>query len=241
MSISQHAKLSHPPDQLADAAVSRHVGVDEAGRGCLAGPVVAAAVLAPPSFDFYSAFPGLDDSKALSAPKRESLRRAILDSRLAWGIGFSWPWEIDRVNILNATFRAMSRAICVIFLSLKPPLSSDTLPCYIDGTQKIRMPEWQASQLKNRAFVLPRQYALTRGDALLPSISAASILAKTQRDKLMRALDRRYPGYGLARHKGYGTKMHMMAIERLGVSRLHRKTFAPCAGQPDSQEQGLLL
>jgi ribonuclease HII len=202
--------------------------------------VVAAAVLAPPFFDFYSAFPGLNDSKALSARKRESLRLAILGSQLVWGIGFSWPWEIDLVNILNATFRAMSRAICVIMCKTHAP-TAEALPCYIDGTQKIRLTEWQAGQRKNRAFALPQQYTLVRGDALLPSISAASILAKTQRDKLMRALDRRYPGYALARHKGYGTKMHMQAIERLGVSRQHRKTFAPCSGQPHNQEQGFLL
>jgi ribonuclease HII len=92
-----------------------------------------------------------------------------------------------------------------------------------------------------RGFALPRQYALARGDALLPSISAASILAKTQRDKLMRALDRRCPGYALALHKGYGTKAHMEAIPRLGPGRMHRKTFAPCARRGNTPEQGELL
>jgi ribonuclease HII len=233
----------------AGIAANWHVGVDEAGRGCLAGPVVSAAVLAPPAFDFLSAFPGLTDSKALSAAKRESLRAAILGSPIIWGLGFSWPQEIDRVNILNATFRAMTRAVCSLFLFLErhrlrlhmPDDLPRVLPLYIDGTQKIRPCEWQAGQRVQRGFILPRQYALVKGDAVLPAISAASVLAKTRRDKLMRALDRRYPGYALALHKGYGTKAHMEAIERLGPSPLHRKTFAPCARRGTTPEQGELL
>lgn len=233
----------------ADIAANWHVGVDEAGRGCLAGPVVSAAVLAPPAFDFLSAFPGLTDSKALSAAKRESLRLAILGSPILWGLGFSWPPEIDGVNILNATFRAMTRAVCSLFLFLErhrqrldiPDDLPSSLPLCIDGTQKIRPREWQAGQRTQRAFTLPRQYALVRGDAVLPSISAASVLAKTRRDRLMRALDRRYPGYALAQNKGYGTKAHMEALERLGPSPLHRKTFAPCARRGRTPEQGKLL
>jgi ribonuclease HII len=103
------------------------------------------------------------------------------------------------------------------------------------------LPEWQASQRKNTSFVLPRQYTLVHGDAILPSISAASILAKTQRDKLMLSLDKRYQGYALAQHKGYGTKVHVEALTRLGVSPIHRKSFAPCAMQNSKAEQGFLL
>jgi ribonuclease HII len=233
----------------AGISANWHVGVDEAGRGCLAGPVVAAAVLAPPAFDFLAAFPGLADSKTLSAARRERLRPAILGSPLPWGLGFSWPAEIDRVNILNATFRAMTRAVCSLFAFLErhkrrlrlPDGLSPALPLYIDGTQKIRPREWQAGQRIQREFALPRQYALVRGDAVLPSISAASILAKTQRDRLMRALDQRYPGYALDRHKGYGTKAHLEALARLGPSPMHRITFAPCARRWNTPEQGELL
>jgi ribonuclease HII len=242
------------PDEIS---AKWHVGVDEAGRGCLAGPVAAAAVLAPPGFDFRSAFPGLTDSKALSPLKRERLRRVILKSALFWGLGFSWPDEIDRINILNATFRAMSRAVCALFSSLErnkpenlpgnsravpaiPPLYPAIPPLYIDGAQKIRPAEWQACQKAQYSFILPAQNPLVKGDVLLPSISAASILAKTGRDRLMRALDKLCPGYALALHKGYATKAHLEALARLGPSPLHRKSFAPCA-ELKQREQGLLV
>jgi ribonuclease HII len=211
--------------------------------------VAAAALLAPPGFDFHAAFPGLTDSKALSPLKRENLRLAILKSGLFWGLGFSWPDEIDRINVLNATFRAMSRAVCTLFSSLersRPEKSLQNsravpaaLPLYIDGVHKIRPAQWQACQKAQYSFILPAQYPLVKGDVLLPSISAASILAKTWRDRLMRALDRRCPGYALALHKGYGTKTHLEALAQLGPSPLHRKSFAPCA-ERRRLEQGLL-
>lgn len=211
---------------------SPHIGVDEAGRGCLAGPVVAGAVLALPNFDFAERLPGLADSKALSEPRREKLRAEILKSGLAWGLGFSWAAEIDEVNVLNATLRAMARAVCALYGRFGRPAPECTL--YIDGSQKLSLPHWQAGQGK-ADFPLPKQTALVRGDGLMPAISAASILAKTQRDRLMRALERRHPGYALAGHKGYGTREHLEALRRLGPCPLHRLSFAGVEKPPEDQ------
>ena len=174
-------------------------GIDEAGRGCLAGPVVAAACILPDSFDL----PGLTDSKALTSARRDTLAAAIRSQALAWSLGLAWGPEIDRVNILQATLRSMERA--VITLRARPAL------LLIDGNQTIRLP-------------LPQQ-TIVGGDALVPAISAASILAKTFRDRLMAHLDRRHPGYNLAGHKGYGTAEHLEAIRSLGPSPIHRLTF----------------
>jgi ribonuclease HII len=176
-----------------------HAGVDEAGRGCLAGPVVAAACILPASFDL----PGLTDSKALSAPRREALAAAIRSQALAWALGLSWPREIDRINILQASLRSMERAVAR--LRLAPAL------LLIDGNQSCQ------SALPQRTVV--------GGDALVPAISAASILAKTFRDHLLAVLDRRHPGYGLAEHKGYGTAAHLAALKALGPTPLHRLSF----------------
>jgi ribonuclease HII len=181
-------------------------GIDEAGRGCLAGPVVAAACILPESFDL----PGLTDSKALSATRREHLAAAIRTQALCWSLGLAWPPEIDRINILQATLRAMERAVGS--LRLQPAL------LLIDGNQTC------LSAIPQRTIV--------GGDALVPAISAASILAKTFRDHLLAALDRRHPGYALAVHKGYGTAAHMDALKRLGPSPIHRLTFRGV--RPDS-------
>ncbi|CAK7042788.1 MAG: Ribonuclease HII [Desulfovibrio sp.] len=191
------------------------IGVDEAGRGCLAGPVVAAAALFPAGFDFAAYLPGLDDSKKLSAKARATLAPIIKRSSVAWRIGISWPEEIDAVNILNATFRAMSRAASRLALPIPLP------PLVIDGNHVIRADAWKSVC----AFPLPEQHAVIDGDALVPQIAAASILAKTFRDALMDKLDRKYPGYGFAAHKGYGTKEHREAILRLTPCAAHRKTF----------------
>ena len=196
-------------------AFDGHIGVDEAGRGCLAGPVVAAAALFPPGFSFTENLPGLNDSKKLSAKARERLAPAIKFHAVAWRIGVSWPEEIDAINILNATFRAMSRATAKLRLETSMP------PLVIDGNHVIRADAWDAVC----ALPLPVQKAVIDGDALVPQIAAASILAKTFRDALMDKLDRRYPGYGFATHKGYGTKEHREAIIRLNPSLMHRKTF----------------
>ena len=203
------------------------VGIDEAGRGCLAGPVAAAAVALPPEF----AMPGLGDSKTVPPERREELAVAIRSSALAWGIGLAWPWEIDRVNILQATFRAMIKAARSCAGACPSPIALS-----IDGSHIIPAPlfatlAWQGP--------LPRQRAVIRGDALVPAISAASILAKTFRDKLMRALARRYPGYGFERHKGYGTAEHLQALAVHGPCNMHRMSFRKV--RPERVEQASLL
>jgi ribonuclease HII len=174
--------------------------VDEAGRGCLAGPVVAGAVILPEGLDL----PGLTDSKKLTAKKRETLETAIRQGATAWNLGVVWPWDIDRVNILQATLRAMARA--VRGLGVRPAF------VHIDGDKTVP------------GLGLP-QRAVVGGDALVASISAASILAKVHRDRMMTRLDVRYPGYGFAVHKGYGTAAHVEALRRLGPCRMHRMTF----------------
>ncbi len=189
-------------------------GVDEAGRGCLAGPVVAGAVILPPVFDL----PGLGDSKALSEARREALAPRIRACAVAWGIGVIWAPEIDRCNILQATFRAMSRAVCA--LKTAPEL------LFIDGNKTVPPAVLSAYWCKQHTQALPRQQSLVKGDALMPAISAASILAKTYRDKLMRALDKRWPGYDFAVHKGYGTREHLQLIQAHGPCPQHRMTFA---------------
>ncbi len=201
-------------------------GVDEAGRGCLAGPVVAAAVILPPG----SELPGLADSKTLSAAQRAGLAARIGLTAVAWGLGVIWPAEIDRIDILQATFRAMSRAAAS--LRVRPA------HLLVDG--KFSVPE---AHLRVAMDVgpLPSQRAIVDGDALIPCISAASIIAKNFRDALMEKLDRRYPGYGFARHKGYGTREHMDALRCLGPCRLHRVTFRGVRAEKGAVRQGSLL
>ena len=191
------------------------IGVDEAGRGCLAGPVVAAAVLFFPNFSFSEALPGLDDSKKLTEKNRHRLAPAIKRHAVAWSLGISWPKEIDTINILNATFRAMARA--VIGLKLDDPRPG----LLIDGNHIIRPDAWRFVTM----LPYPTQSAIIDGDALVPQIAAASVLAKTFRDALLCKLDIRYPGYGFAEHKGYGTRSHRDAIIVRGPCSMHRKTF----------------
>jgi len=176
-------------------------GVDEAGRGPLAGPVVAAAVILDPA----RPIPGLADSKVLSEARREALAARIFEQSLAVGIGLAEAEEIDRINILQATFQAMRRAVDQ--LDPKPVLVR------VDGN---RLP-----QLEQAAR------AIVGGDASDRAISAASIIAKTHRDALMRQLDLSYPDYGFARHKGYPTAAHLAALERLGPCPAHRQSFRP--------------
>ena len=208
----------------------RKVGIDEAGRGCLAGPVVAGAVVLPPEF----VMPGLQDSKKIPPERREKLALAIRSSVLAWGIGLAWPWEIDRINILQATFRAMIKAARHCVRACPSPSSPWILS--IDGPHAIPAPLFAALPWQG---LLPRQEAIIRGDALVPAISAASILAKSFRDKLMRALARRYPGYGFERHKGYGSVEHLQALAAHGPCRMHRMSFRKV--RPEAMEQGTLL
>lgn len=214
----------------ASFAEGTYAGVDEAGRGCLAGPVVAAAVILPPGCDLA----GLDDSKALPAHVRQELAPRIRDVALAWGLGLSWPREIDRVNILQATFAAMARAVAA--LRMAPPALASLL---IDGPHAV--PGHVLRRILRPELHGLAQLPVVDGDALAPAISAASILAKTFRDDLLERLDRRYPGYGLALHKGYGTAEHRAAIARLGPCRLHRMTFRGVRPESPAQEQGSLL
>ena len=176
-------------------------GCDEAGRGCLAGPVVAAAVILPEDF----AHPLLNDSKQLTERQRELLRPIIEQEALAWGVGSVSPEEIDQINILQASFLAMHRAIDDLIL--RPQL------LLIDGNRFTPYPD------------IPHE-CIVGGDGKYMSIAAASVLAKTHRDTLMLSLATEYPGYGLEGHKGYPTPAHKAAIRRLGLTPIHRKTFA---------------
>ena len=175
-------------------------GCDEAGRGCLAGPVVAAAVILPERF----AHPLLNDSKQLTESQRELLRPIIEAEALSWGIGLCSPEEIDQLNILQASITAMHRAIDQLVLS--PEL------LLIDGNRFRPYPE------------IPHE-CIVKGDATYRSIAAASILAKTERDRMMLELAQQYPGYGFAEHKGYPTPQHRAALVELGPSPVHRLSF----------------
>ena len=174
-------------------------GVDEAGRGPLAGPVCAAAVILPPNLEI----PGLDDSKKLTDKRRRELFPIIKEQAIAYGIAFASHEEIDEINILQATYLAMERAISS--LSVRPELA------LIDGNRAID-------------FGLPVQ-TVVKGDSLSASIAAASILAKVTRDDYMEEMAKTYPQYSFEVHKGYGTKLHYEKIAAFGPSPIHRMTF----------------
>ena len=174
-------------------------GVDEAGRGPLAGPVCAAAVILPKGLEI----PGLTDSKKLTDKKRRELFPLIQEQAIAYGIGFATEQEIDEINILQATFLAMQRALNQ--LTVKPDLA------LIDGNRE-------------KDFGLPVK-TVVKGDSLSANIAAASILAKVTRDNLMQEMAETYPQYGFAVHKGYGTKRHYAALTEFGPSPIHRMTF----------------
>ena len=176
-------------------------GVDEVGRGPLAGPVVTAAVILDPE----QPIEGLADSKKLTEKRREQLFEVIKERALAWALGRAEVDEIDELNILQATMLAMQRAVTAL-----DPQPGHAL---IDG---------------NRCPKLPcSSEAIVKGDSRVPAIAAASILAKVSRDREMVEMDASYPGYGLAGHKGYPTKAHIAALEELGVSPVHRRSFGP--------------
>lgn len=182
-----------------DKGIQILCGVDEAGRGPLAGPVCAAAVILPPNAEI----PGLNDSKKLTDKRRRELYPVIMEKAVAYGIGFADHNEIDKVNILQATFLAMERAMAQ--LSVRPELA------LIDGNRE-----------KN--FGIPVKTVI-HGDSLSASIAAASILAKVTRDDLMLKMAEEYPQYGFEIHKGYGTKAHYQALAQHGPSPIHRMTF----------------
>lgn len=184
-----------------DIGAAGWCGVDEVGRGCLAGDVLAAAVILDPSRPVA----GLADSKRLSAARRERLYGEITARAAAWAVGRATVAEIDRLNILQASLLAMHRAVAA--LAEAPEL------VLVDGN---RLPDWPYAAR-----------AVTGGDATIACISAAAILAKVTRDREMQALEADFPGYGFARHKGYGTAQHSAALDRLGPCALHRRSFAP--------------
>jgi len=177
------------------------VGVDEVGRGPLAGPVVTAAVILPNAHSIFN----LRDSKLLSEAQREEMYELITTSALCWAIGRAEVEEIDQLNVLQASLLAMRRAVEA--LSIKPKQA------LVDGNQDPQL------ACKTETII--------GGDQLEPLISAASIVAKVTRDREMIALDKMFPGYGFAQHKGYGTKTHLTALESLGPCSIHRKSFAP--------------
>lgn len=216
-----------PGDWFPGIPVSAVAGIDEAGRGCLAGPVVAAAVILPGRRG-YSRPCGL---QGVVAYPPDGLAAEIGAVALAWGLGVVWPPEIDRINILQATLKAMCHAASVLKVRPKGLL--------IDGNQTIPEPLF-----RQRAACWPsspRQKSIVDGDALVPVISAASIIAKTFRDMLMDKLDHRYPGYGFAKHKGYGSKEHFAALRELGPCPMHRKTFRGVLPEQQTARQGSLL
>jgi ribonuclease HII len=192
--------MNHFENEARLAGAQRVAGIDEAGRGPLAGPVVAACVVLKPE----TVIPGINDSKQLTAAKRDFLYDQIRGSAAFYGIGIVSAREIDEINIYQAAKKAMVRAV--------------------------KQMDHQPDHLLIDAMELPLdvpQTSLIKGDARSNSIAAASILAKVTRDRLMCELDSVYPGYDFASHKGYGTKAHLKAIERLGTCPEHRMTFAP--------------
>jgi len=192
--------------RLWDAGYHRVAGLDEAGRGSWAGPVVAAAVILPPDQPrLAEILSGVRDSKTLTAARREALLKAIEQQALAWGVGAVSPGEIDARGIVSATRKAMSLAL----EALSPP--ADYL--LIDHLSLPDQP-------------LP-QTSLPRGDALILSIAAASIVAKVSRDRLMVDLDAQFPGYRFGQHKGYGTQQHQAALASIGPCIAHRLSFTP--------------
>ncbi len=199
-SMSEKSDLFFYERDLSHKGYRSIAGIDEAGRGPLAGPVVAAAVILPEGLQM----PGVTDSKKLTAHKRETLFDVVMENAIATGIGIAQPEEIDEINILQATLKAMLRAVDKLITS----------PDYliIDGINTL-----------DRDI---QQQAIKKGDSLSISIAAASIIAKVTRDRMMLEYDRQYPSYGLGSHKGYGSKLHREAIANLGPCPIHRKTFA---------------
>ena len=186
-------------DELYGKGIVTICGVDEAGRGPLAGPVCAAAVILPPHLEI----PGLDDSKKLSDKRRRDLFPIIKEQAIAYGIGLASHEEIDEINILQATFLAMRRAI--------EQLNGKAEFALIDGNRETD-------------FGLPVK-TVVKGDSLSANIAAASVLAKVTRDDIMEAMAEEYPQYGFEIHKGYGTKAHYEALRNHGPSPIHRMTF----------------
>ncbi len=194
-------------NELWSKGLRRVAGIDEAGRGPLAGPVAAAAVLLPEGYQLA----GLDDSKKLTAARREMVFEALLeDERVEWALAYAEVEEIEKVNILRATHAAMARAAGALRVAVDF--------CLIDG-------------LKVPGFPLPSR-GVVKGDGISLSIAAASVIAKVSRDRRMLGYAEEFPEYGFERHKGYGTKVHLEALRRHGPCAIHRRTFQPVAELP---------
>ena len=191
--------------RLWKGGLTHIAGLDEAGRGALAGPVAVGAVILPNQARLSSTLHGVRDSKQLTRLARERLAPRIQESALAWSVGFASADEIDSFGIVAATRLAALRSIASLSLT----------PSYLLTDFRLELPELDISQT-----------SLVKGDARCLSIAAASVLAKTARDALMSELDLQYPGYGLGKHKGYGTQFHCQAVKRLGSSAIHRKSFS---------------
>lgn len=181
---------------------SRLAGIDEAGRGAWAGPVTAAAVILPPDPSVANSLERVRDSKLMTPAEREAWAPRIRETAAAWGVGFASAAEIDALGIVPATKLAAVRAL------------EDLAPDYL-----------LTDFLVFREIDLP-QTALVKGDQRSLSVAAASVLAKTARDARMREMDRKYPGYGFAQHKGYGTRLHRLSIKKLGTCEIHRRSFS---------------
>jgi ribonuclease HII len=191
------------------SGISKVAGIDEAGRGALAGPVAAAVVILPPEPGIARELHGVRDSKQMTSAQRESWAQTIREIALAFGVGMASSAEIDTLRIIPATRLAAQRALA--------KLSIDPDHLLIDY---LFLPD-----------ISTPQTSLIKGDARSLSIAAASILAKTSRDNLLTQMDKQYPGYGLAEHKGYGTISHHQAIERLGPTNFHRMSFTPLSNR----------
>ena len=201
--MARMERLSEIEHRLWSQGLRLIAGVDEVGRGCLAGPVVAAAVILAPD----TTIPGLDDSKVLTADRRTRFRKVIVDRALAVSLGAVPAPEIDRINILQASHKAMRQAL--------EGLAVEPERVLVDG-----------HRVPGSRFM---ESAIVAGDARSISIAAASVVAKVHRDALLVGLDEVYPGYGLARHKGYGSAEHLEALQALGPSPIHRRSFRPVA------------
>ncbi len=199
------------------------VGLDEAGRGPLAGPVVAGAVCVSSSSYKFIKLKGINDSKKLSEKQRDFFYEKLTnDKNIQWGIGIVSEKVIDKINILEATKLAMQKAINSLCPKLQSFGNQDIVDfLLIDGNFKI-----DASRLR-QSFGVPKQKSIIKGDQKVFSIAAASIIAKVTRDRIVRQMDTRYPQYEFKKHKGYGTVLHLKNIKKFGPCKIHRKSFYP--------------
>ena len=207
-----------------DAGYTQIAGIDEAGRGAWAGPVCAAALILPPDPTLIHRLNQVRDSKLMTPRSRETWAPRIRLAALTWGVGFASSQEIDALGILPATKLAATRALASLSSSPLPLIPDTLIPNHLIPNPLI------PNYLITDYLIFPElewnQTALVKGDRLSLSVAGASVLTKTARDALMRLADSQYPGYGFARHKGYGTRLHQLSIRQLGLCEIHRKSFS---------------